>query len=82
MDIDGPLLKQLREEAHRRGVSFKDLLNRVLRRGLEERPRGRAAPYRCPAFAMGAALRPIDKALALADALQDEEDTRELALRK
>jgi hypothetical protein len=31
---------------------------------------------------MGPPLRPLDKALALADALEDEETARELTLRK
>lgn len=82
VDIDPHLLKRLRAEAHRRGVSFKDALNGALRRGLEERPRGPRREYRCPTFAMGVPLRPLDKALALADALEDEEIARKLSLRK
>lgn len=82
IDLDPHLLKRLRAEAHRRGVSFKELLTRVLRRGLEERPGPEATPYRCPTFPMGAPSRPLDKALALADALEDEEIARELTLRK
>lgn len=82
VDIERHLLNRLRAEAHRRGVSFKELLNRVLRRGLEERPSVEPTRYRCPTFAMGTPLRPLDRALALADALEDEEIARELALRK
>jgi hypothetical protein len=82
VDVDPHLLKRLRAEAHRRGVPFKELLNRVLHRGLEERPEPAARPYRCPTHAMGPPLRPLDKALALADALEDEETARELTLRK
>lgn len=82
VDIESHLLKRIRAEAHRRGVSFKDFLNRALHRGLEERPPDGTKPYRCPAFAMGTPLRPLDKALALADALEDEEIARELTLRK
>lgn len=80
--IENYLLKRLRAEAHRRGVSFKEFLNRVLHRGLQERPAKGATPYRCPTFALGTPLRPLDKALALADALEDEEVARELTLRK
>lgn len=83
VDIEAPLLKRLRAEAHRRGVSFKDFLQGLIRRGLEERPPGRR-PYRAPSFPMGAPdqhLR-LDKALALASALEDDEIARELALRK
>jgi hypothetical protein len=82
VDIDPHLLKRLRTEAHRRGVSFKELLNRALHRGLEERPEGATRPYRCPGFDMGTPRRPLDKALALADALEDDEIARELTLRK
>lgn len=63
-------------------MSFKEYLNGLLHRALNE-PRGRQAePYRCPAFAMGAPLRPLDKALSLADRLEDDEVARELLLRK
>jgi hypothetical protein len=83
VDIETVLLKRLRAEAHRRGVSFKDLLNRVLHRGLEERA-GATAKYTCPSFAMGAPAPPLnlDKALALAGVLEDEEIAREIELRK
>lgn len=82
VDIESGLLKRLQTEAHRRGVSFKAFLNRVLHRGLEDRPARGRTPYRCPTFAMGAPLRPLDKALALADELEDEEIARDLTLRK
>jgi hypothetical protein len=83
VDIEAGLLKRLRAEAHRRGVSFKDLLNRVLHRGLEERPRG-TVRYACPSFPMGVPAPPLslDKSLALAVALEDEEIAREMELRK
>jgi len=81
VDIEAQLLKRLRAEAHRQGVSVKTLLNRALRRPLEER-RVAAKPYRCPSFAMGAPVRPLDKALAIADALQEEEIAQRLALRQ
>lgn len=82
VDIDPHLLKRLRQAAHREGVAFKQMLNRVLRRGLEEHPPKGRTRYRCPNFAMGAPLRPLDKALALADTLEAEEIARELSLRR
>lgn len=84
VDLDPHLLKRLRAEAHRRGVPFKEMLTTALRRGLEERPATPAARYRCPAFAMGPPARSLnlDKALAIAGALEDEEIARKLALRK
>jgi hypothetical protein len=84
VDLDPHLLKRLRAEAHRRGVPFKDMLTTVLRRGLEHRPAAPAARYRCPTFAMGRQPESLnlDKALAIAGALEDEEIARKLALRK
>ena len=84
IDLDTHLLKRLRAEARRRGIPFKDLLTGVLRRGLDEPGPGRRSRYRCPTYAMGTPMRPynLDKALALAAGLEDEEVARELTLRK
>ncbi len=86
VDIEHSLLRRLREEAHRQRLTFKDVLNRALRRGIEATGRAaRGAPrYRCPAFPLGepAAEVNLDKALDLAGALEDEEIARELRLRK
>jgi hypothetical protein len=82
VDIELPLLRRLRAEARRRGISFKALLQGILRRGLEERrPVGR---YRMPTFSMGIPERgeTLDKALALSALLEDHEVIRELTLRK
>jgi hypothetical protein len=82
VDIDPHLLKRLRQAAHEQGVSLKEVLHRALQRGLET---PRAAPrlsYRCPTFSMGAPPGPLDRALALADALEAEEVAREMTLRK
>ena len=81
VDLDPHLLRRLREEAHRQGIPFKQLLTAVLRRGLEAgTPRAR---YRVPTFAMGSPeTLDLDKALAIAGALEDEETSRKLRLRK
>jgi hypothetical protein len=84
VDIDAHLLKRLRAEAHRRGVSVKEFLAGILRRGLEERPARARTRYRCPAYSLGVP-NPgfdLDKALAAAAVLEDEETSRKLALRK
>ncbi len=81
VDIDQDVLTLLRDQAHRQGIPFKNLLNRLLRRGLDT-PAPDLPPYRCPEFAMGAPLRPLDKALAVADALEEEERSRKLSLRR
>lgn len=80
--IDPDLAARLRRIARERGISFKEALNSMLRAGLGERA-GTARPYRVPARRLG--LRPgidLDKGLRLAAALEDEETSRKLELRK
>jgi hypothetical protein len=83
VDIEPRLLKRLRAEATRRGISFKSLLGQVIRRGLDDQP-APPAPFTCPTFDMGMPTGGInlDKALALAAVLEDDEVVRELELRK
>ena len=80
--LDPDLAAQLRKIARERGVSFREALNAALRRGLTARgPLSKA--YRVPARPLG--LRPdidLDRALALAAAMEDEERVRKLELRK
>jgi hypothetical protein len=82
VDIEERLLRRLRDEARAAGVPFKEMVNRAIERGLKEPKSVKAKPYRCPSFAMGIPLRPIDKALAIADALEDDERAWKLAQRK
>jgi hypothetical protein len=72
IDIDPLLLKRLRDEAHRRGVPFKELLTSVLRRGLDER-REKTRHFRMPTYAMGEPSPGIDltKALRVAEDMRD-----------
>lgn len=82
--VDDELLERLKAQARRENVSLTRLLNRTLRAGLvaagARKPR--PAPHRERALAMGAPRIALDKALALAAVLEDEEIVRELALRK
>ncbi len=82
--IDDDLMVELRQRAHGAGVSLTRMLNRTLRAGLTDpdRRRGSARPYRQRTAAMGRPLADLDKALALAADLEDEEVVRKLALRK
>jgi hypothetical protein len=83
VDIDATLLQRMRDEAHRRGVSFKDLHNAVLARGLTERAATKPVSYRCPSFAMAPTIAAgLDRALGVAAELEDEEIAREMRLRK
>jgi len=80
VDLSPELLRRLRDQAHREGVSFKELINRVLHRGLEPREVPRSKPRPLPTFSMGAP-RPdlrLDKALGLAFGIEDEESLRKL----
>ena len=84
VDLAPDLLRRLRTEALRRGVSVKALLDQALRRGLKPEPAkaGRVVPL--PRFAMGAprAGMDLDRALALADALEDVAVRHELDERR
>jgi hypothetical protein len=77
-DVDGLLRKAMRE----RGISFKDALNQAVRAGLAGKPRA-ARSYKLKTFSMGFRPEiPLDKALSLAAAIEDEEIARKLSLRK
>lgn len=83
--VDDPLLERLKARARQEKVSLTRLINRVLKAGLESGygRRDKRRAYRQRVHAMGLPARlPIDKALALAAALEDEEIVRELTLRK
>jgi hypothetical protein len=86
LTIEDDLMRDLRDVAHREGLPFKQLVNRLLRLGLQrmQEPRRRRR-YRLPTFSMGAPVggaAALDKALAIATALEDEEIARKLDLRK
>ncbi|MGD0899469.1 MAG: CopG family transcriptional regulator [Thermoguttaceae bacterium] len=79
--IDDDLLRSLKEQAHRDGVSLAKLINGALRRGLHARgeKNRRVKPYREKTFDMGLPKFNLDKALAFADLLEDEEILKKLA---
>lgn len=84
LTIDDQLFAELKERAHREGVPLKQVVNQALRRGLDaSRQPPRRGSYRARTYAMGRALVPsLDKSLAIAAALEDEEIARKLVLRK
>jgi hypothetical protein len=81
LTLDPDVADRLRALARERGLPFKQVVNAVLRRGLDD---GRdAEPVRIEARALG--LRPgvdLDQALELAARLEDEATLRKLELRK
>ena len=84
-EIDDDIMKQLRDRAHKQGVSLKETLNATLRRGMADSPKSRpSSSYVCPSFSMGSPRQPldVDHALAHAAALEDRETAHKLELRK
>lgn len=85
LTLDDDLAAELRDEAHRTGRSFKEVVNEALREGLAHAARQPPAqPYRLRPTRMGnfAPGLDADKMLAFADHLHDEEAARELRSRK
>jgi hypothetical protein len=84
VDLDADVLDRLRREASKRRVPFKHLLNATLRAGLARPAATAPKPYVLPTHNFGAVREGIDldKALRLADALEDEEIIAKLARRK
>lgn len=79
--IDDDLLAQLKQRARAEGISLTELLNRVLRAGLEaKRPKRR--PVQIRTVEMGAPRIDLDRALRVAAALEDDEIVRKMSLRK
>jgi hypothetical protein len=82
--VDDDLLEQLKARARRENVSLTRMINRTLKSGLRasvtQRPK--RTVYREETLALGNPYPPVDKALALAAALEDEEILRKLWLRK
>ena len=73
----------LREVMRQRGLTFKDALNEAIRSGLSKPGAGAKPKFRQKTFSMGAEQYfRWDKALAAADAIEDEELVRKLSLRK
>ena len=82
LTLDPDVADRLRALARERGLPFKQVVNAVLRRGLDDGS-GTREPFRIEARALG--LRPgidLDQALELAARLEDEETLRKLELRK
>ena len=82
--IGDDLLMEIKDRARRENVSLTRMLNRLLREGVRA-SRGRRASkaqYKEQTTPMGAPRLDLEKALALAVGLEDEELLRKMALRK
>lgn len=78
-DVEALLQRVMRE----RGVSFKEALNQAIRDGLLPAARRASRAYRLKTHRMGFRPEvPLDRALSLAAALEDDELARKLSVRK
>lgn len=84
VDLDSDLLERLRVESVRRRISFKDLLNNAIRAGLSAPEQRKPKPYSLPVFDLGRVREGVDldKALHVAERLEDLEIARKLERRK
>jgi hypothetical protein len=84
LTLDDRIAKALKTLAHRSGKPFKQIVNETLQSGLTVREKPTPRPYRLKPASLGGVLPGInlDRALRLAAALEDEEISRELALRR
>lgn len=82
--IDDELLRKLKEQARKEDTSMNRLLDRTLRAGMRatSKPSSRRPRYRERTHAMGSPRITLDKALALAAALEDKEIVRKVLGRK
>ena len=85
LTIDDYLMRELKEVAHRSGLSLKQVVNQALQAGIEQlrKPSAPRVPYNCKIYSMGYPPRAnLDKALEIASALEDEKIVRKIVLRK
>jgi len=82
LTLDDDVARELRRLAGKTGQPMKELVNTALRNGLRAAPRPRR--YRLSPMPLGgvAASVDLDRALRLADSLDDQEIARKLEQRK
>ncbi len=81
--LDPDVERLIRSAMRERGASFKEALNQAVRDGLLAKKRPRARKFVQQSFDMGAVQNfRWDKALAVAEAMEDEELIRKMSLNK
>jgi hypothetical protein len=75
--LDPDVEELVQREMHERRISFKQAVNDGLRSGLRTTMPGE--PFETPTFDLGTPRANLDRALALAGALEDEERLQRLA---
>ena len=84
LTLDPDVAADLKRRARRSGKPFRQVLNDAVRAGLHSQDAPATRPYRLTPVSTGGVLPGIDldRALRLADALDDEALARKLELRK
>ena len=85
LTLDDKLAQALRKKAYESGRSFKEVVNHVLQLGIEaERAYPKRRRYKIKPVSLGGTLPSInlDKALRLAEEIEDMETAAKLRLRK
>ncbi len=81
--LDSDVERLIRDAMKERAISFKEALNEAARIGLRGKAHKRIGKFTQKTFRMGVGQEfRWDKALAVADAIEDEELNRKLSLRK
>ena len=81
--LDPDVERLIRDAMRKRAISFKEALNEAARIGLRGKERKPLRKFAQKTFRMGEGQEfRWDKALAIADAIEDEELNRKLSLRK
>jgi hypothetical protein len=81
--LDADVERLLKNSMRERSISFKEALNEAVRTGLVREKHPRARTFVQKTFSLGREQEfRWDKALAIADAIEDEELSRKISLRK
>ncbi len=83
LDIDDKIMRQIKRKALDEQKSIKAIINEALATDLgSKRAPSTPKPYRCPSRSLGGPRVNLEKALSLADELEDEAVSAKLESRK
>lgn len=84
LTLDADVATELKRRARNTGRPFREVLNDAVRRGLHAQDAPAGKPYSLTPASLGGVVPGVDldRALRLADALEDEAVARKLELRK
>ena len=81
-DIQDSILNRIQALASENGCSMKEMINRVLRAGLERPLNQPSGPWECPTADLGEAGFDYTRAWEIIDAMEADAVTEKLRLRK